>query len=301
MEAAVRPPVRPGTHAGNQVGRGGALAAVGPAAPGPVVTPGPAAPGPASRGPAAPIPRAAPGPRAHAPGQLAIDVPRLRACHASLQATPVDHSLVYVAPTWPAFVEASRLAPVRVLLASGTQAGGDTAAGVLASRALRGASALARAGLTLAVLGTDTNLVGPAVASADRDRAPGTTRVRLQGLAGLVDGLDNVGPSVPDLLTDPAVLEVETMLVEPGDAPAASLERWAAVVDEVTAAAVAVQASRRQRHHRYQRLFACGLIFGAPSISLCRAVLMSRPRSAKVLARRWGTRPGGILSPYVCC
>jgi hypothetical protein len=282
-------------------GGGGDLAGPGPAAPGPVAAPGPAAPGPASRGPAAPIPRADPGRRAHAPGHLAIDVPRLRACHASLQATPVDHSLVYVAPTWPAFVEASRLAPFRVLLANGTQAGGDAAAGVLASRALRGVSALARAGLTLAVVGTDTTLVGPSVAAADRDRAPGTARVRLQDLAGLVDGLDNVGPRVPDLLAGPAVLEVGTMLVGAGDAPADSLERWAAVVDEVTTAAVAAQASRRQQRHQHQRLFACGLIFCAPSIALCRAVLMNRPRSAKVLAKKRGTRPGGLLSPCACC
>jgi hypothetical protein len=144
-------------------------------------------------------------------------------------------------------------------------------------------------------MGTDTTLVGPAVASADRDGAPGTKRVRLQGLAGLVDGLDNVGPRVPDLLAGPAVLEVGTMLVRAGDAPAASLERWAAAVDEVTAAGVAAQASRRQQRDRHERLLACGLICGAPSIALCRAVLMTKPRSTKVLAKKRGIRPGGLL------
>jgi hypothetical protein len=236
--------------------------------------------------PAAPVPAAA-GRRTHLPG-LATDVPRLRAFHASLRSTLADRSLVYIALTWPAFLGASRLAPFRVLLANGTQAGGDDhawpAVGVLAGRALQAASALARAGLTLVVVGTETTIVAPTVTSKDRAGTPSSKRVHLQGLVGLVDGLANGAPVALDFLAGPAALDVGAMLVGTGSLSADSLERWAAAVDGVTAAAIETQSCKRKRRHR-QRIWAAGLIFATPpSVALCRAVLRGKrkPR-ARVL------------------
>jgi hypothetical protein len=229
--------------------------------------------------PAAPIPAAA-GRRTHLPG-LATDVPRLRAFHASLRSTLADRSLVYIAMTWPAFLEASRLAPFRVLLANGTQAGGDDHAwpdvGVLAGRALRAASALARAGLTLVVVGTETTVVAPTVTSKDRAGTPSSKRVNMQSLAGLVDGLANGTPVALDFLAGQAALDVGTMLVGAGDSSADTLDRWAGVVDRATAAATAAQASQRQRH-RQLRISACGLMVAAPSVALCRVIFKRKPR-----------------------
>jgi len=228
-------------------------------------------------GPAAPVPAAA-GRPSHLPG-LATDVPRLHAYHASLRSTLADRSLVYIALTWPAFLEASRLAPFRVLLANGTQAGGDDAVGILAGRALRAASALARAGLTLVVVGTETTIVAPHVKAQDRAGTPSSKRVHLQGLAGLVDGLDSDAPVLPDLLACQAALDMGTMLVEAGDSSADSLERWAGAVDRATAAAIkAAQAYQRQQSHRQLRILACGLMFAASSVALCRVIFKRKQR-----------------------
>ena len=101
-----------------------------------------------------------------------------------------------------------------------------------------------------------------------------------------MDGLDNGAPVAPDLLAGPAALDVGTMLVGAGDSSADTIEQSAAAVDRATAAAIAAQASQRQRRHSQLRIASCRLMFGAPSVALCRAVLRKSRR--RVLWKKRG-------------
>jgi hypothetical protein len=196
-----------------------------------VVAPSVSTPGHAGGGAPAPHKAGAP-----APASLAIDVPLLRNCHASLRAAQAGRNLAYIALTWSAFVEASRVAPFRVVLANGT--GGRDGhepwphPDVLASRALLTIAALARAGMHTLVLGTDAAMVRPDVvvdlATLGRHKDAGGDVVEDGG--GPTLRLLQAPSGAAPLASQPqsSVLDVGMMQVPAGDAVAAFLEHWAA-------------------------------------------------------------------------
>jgi hypothetical protein len=176
-----------------------------------------------------------------APG-LAVDTALLRNCHASLGAAAADHSLVYIALTWPAFVEASRIAPFRVLLANGTRADdvdGWPDPGDLAVRALTAAAALARADLSLLVLGTDAAIVRP---DFHLDLLAMSTTAgkhdELHTILRLLEAPGGSGPLVPvssaHTTSAQSVLDVGMMLVSAGQSAADFVECWAAGLNSTT-------------------------------------------------------------------
>ena len=180
-------------------------------------------------------------------GLLAVDVPLLRGCHSSLVAAHADRNLIYIALTWPAFVEASRLAPFRVLLANGTRPDDATAwpdPADLAVRALTASSALARSGLGLLVMGTDAAIVQPDLdldvldmesSVALTDSVAGKPALTVHTLVRLLDTPHGAAPLAP---AGPlsgvggqrgrrAVLDVGMMKVAGSRSAADFLECWA--------------------------------------------------------------------------